>query len=81
MKQEEQQQIEGWAPRRRRQEDELTERERRKLRIRNWLNIIFMITALAGVIYYLAADRTVGIFIILTAMSIKIVESSMRMIK
>ena len=80
MKQEEQQ-IEGWAPRHHRQEDELSDRERRKLRIRNWLNIIFMITALVGVVYYLAADRTVGIFIILTAMSIKIVESSMRMIK
>ena len=80
MKQEEQQ-IEGWAPRHHRQEDGLTDRERRKLRIRNWLNLFFMATAIAGVIYYLAADRTVGIFIILTAMSIKIVESSMRMIK
>ena len=80
MKQEEQQ-IEGWTPRHHRQEDELSEKERRKLRIHNWLNLFFMATAIAGVIYYLAADRTVGIFIILTAMSIKIVESSMRMIK
>ncbi|MCH5309577.1 MAG: hypothetical protein J1E58_06900 [Prevotella sp.] len=52
-----------------------------KDKIRNWLNIIFMIGALVGVIYYLSADKTVGIYIILVAMCFKIVEASMRMIR
>lgn len=52
-----------------------------KDRIRNWLNIIFMITAVAGVIYYLTKDRFVGTYIILFAMCFKIAESSLRMIK
>lgn len=52
-----------------------------KDQIRNWLNIIFMIMAVAGVIYYLTKDRTVGTYIILIAMCFKIAESSLRMIK
>ena len=49
--------------------------------IRNWLNIIFMIMAVIGVIYYLTKDRTVGTYIILFSMCFKIAESSLRMIK
>ena len=30
-----------------------------KDQIRNWLNIIFMLLAVVGVIYYLSKDRTV----------------------
>lgn len=52
-----------------------------KDRIRNWLNIIFMIMAVVGVIYYLTKDRTVGTYIILFSMCFKIAESSLRMIK
>lgn len=52
-----------------------------KDRIRNWLNIIFMILAVIGVIYYLKVDRMTGTYIILIAMCFKITESSMRMIK
>lgn len=52
-----------------------------KDQIRNWLNIIFMIMAVVGVIYYLAKDRTVGTYIILFSMCFKIAESSLRMIK
>ena len=52
-----------------------------KDQIRNILNIIFMITAIAGVIWYLTKDRTVGTYIILFSMCFKIAESSMRMIK
>lgn len=51
-----------------------------KDQIRNWLNIIFMITAVVGVIYYLK-DKYVGTYIILFAMCFKIAESSLRMIK
>ena len=52
-----------------------------KDQIRNWQNIIFMIMAVIGVIYYLTKDRTVGTYIILFSMCFKIAESSLRMIK
>ncbi len=52
-----------------------------KDQIRNWLNIIFMIMAVVGVIYYLTKDRTVGTYIILFSMCFKIAESALRMIK
>lgn len=49
--------------------------------IRNILNIIFMLTAVIGVIWYLTKDRTTGTYIILFSMCFKIAESSMRMLK
>lgn len=52
-----------------------------KDKIRNCLNLIFMIGAVIGVIWYLTKDRTVGIYIILISMCFKIAESSLRMIK
>jgi hypothetical protein len=52
-----------------------------KDKIRNILNIIFMIGAVIGVVYYLTVDKTAGTLIILTAMCFKIAESSLRMIK
>ena len=55
-----------------------------KDQIRNWLNIIFMVMALIGVILFLqknAERHQLGLYIILIAMVIRIVESSMRMIK
>ncbi len=52
-----------------------------KIWIRNILNIIFMLTAIVGVIWYLTKDRTVGTYIILFSMCFKIAESSLRMFK
>ena len=52
-----------------------------KDKIRNILNIIFMITALVGVIWYLTKDKTMGTYIILFSMCLNIAESSMLMIK
>ena len=52
-----------------------------KDKIRNCLNIIFMVLAVIGVIYYLTKDRMVGTYIILIAMCFKIAESSLRMMK
>jgi hypothetical protein len=52
-----------------------------KDKIRNWLNLIFMIGAVIGVIWYLTKDKTVGTYIILISMCFKIAESSLRMIK
>lgn len=55
-----------------------------KDQIRNWLNIIFMIGAIVGVILYLQKNEQthlMGLYVILCSMAVKIVESSMRMIK
>lgn len=52
--------------------------------IRNWLNIIFMIMAVVGVILFLQkreSTRMLGLYIILTAMVVKITESALRMMK
>jgi hypothetical protein len=55
-----------------------------KDQIRNWLNIIFMIMAVIGVILFLSKNEErhmLGLYIILFSMVIKIAESSLRMIK
>ena len=55
-----------------------------KDQIRNWLNIIFMIMAVVGVILFLQKSEQkhqLGMYIILTAMVVKIAESSLRMMK
>jgi len=48
-------------------------------RLRNLLNIIFMLGAIAGVAVYLSADRTAGTIVILAAMLFKIVECVFRL--
>ena len=48
------------------------------LKIRNILNIIFMIGAIAGVLIYFYADRPTGTIIILVAMVFKMIESILR---
>ncbi len=50
-------------------------------RLRNWLNLIFMIGAVVGVGIYLLGNDTVGIIVLLAAMSFKIVECSLRLIR
>ena len=50
-------------------------------KIRNILNIIFMIGAVVGVYYYLSVDEIKGIYIILIAMCFKMAEASLRMFK
>lgn len=55
-----------------------------KDQIRNWLNIIFMIGAVIGVIFFLSKNEEkhqIGLYIILISMCFKIAESSLRMIK
>lgn len=48
--------------------------------VRQWLNIIFMLGAVVGVIIYLVSDRTIGTIIVLAAIVFKIVECILRMI-
>ena len=50
------------------------------LQIRNILNIIFMLGAIAGVSIYFLANATVGTIIILAAMVFKIIECCIRFI-
>jgi hypothetical protein len=55
-----------------------------KDKIRNWLNIIFMVLAVIGVILFLSKNEErhmTGLYIILISMVIKIAESSLRMMK
>ena len=49
--------------------------------LRQWLNIIFMLGAIIGVAIYLLGDTTIGTIVILAAMSFKIVECSLRLIR
>ena len=55
-----------------------------KDKIRFWLNLIFMIGAVVGVIMYLQKNeqtRDMGLYIIMVSMCFKIAESSLRMFK
>ena len=55
-----------------------------KDKIRNWLNIIFMVMAVGGVLLFLQRNEqqhTTGLYTILFAMLVKIVEISIRMTK
>lgn len=50
--------------------------------VRQWLNIIFMVGAVVGVLTYLFhTPQTVGIIIILASMVFKIIECALRFIK
>ena len=58
------------------------ETEDRFLPIRQWLNILFMLGALVGVIvYFLTDNTTTGTIIILVSMVFKMVESVLRFIR
>jgi Na+/H+ antiporter NhaD/arsenite permease-like protein len=48
--------------------------------LRNWLNFIFIIGALVGMLIYVKYSRETGIYIILASMIVKFTESALRMI-
>lgn len=48
--------------------------------IRQWLNIIFMLGAVVGVIFYFLSDSNMGVIILLTAIVFKFVECVLRVI-
>lgn len=62
-------------PRHRRSEQENPDKF---LKIRNILNIIFMIGAIAGMILYFTSGHTIGIIIIMSSMMFKIAECCLR---
>ncbi|MBQ1584267.1 MAG: hypothetical protein II115_01975 [Prevotella sp.] len=49
--------------------------------IRNWLNIIFMIGAVVGLVFYFTHHKEMGIYIILVSMVVKFAEATLRMFK
>ncbi|MBO6188757.1 MAG: hypothetical protein IJ614_00490 [Prevotella sp.] len=49
--------------------------------IRNWLNIIFMVGAVVGLVFYFTGHKDTGIYIILVSMVVKFAEASLRMFK
>jgi hypothetical protein len=69
--------------------NEKTERRRTKpirpkggmLKLRNALNTVFIVGAVAGLIYYFTADEQTGIIIILCAMAFKFIESAIRLLR
>ncbi|PIK19125.1 hypothetical protein CTI16_04630 [Prevotella intermedia] len=60
----------------------LRENKKNVSALRQWLNIIFMVGAVIGVILYFAlADQTVGIIIILISMVFKFTEAALRLFR
>lgn len=47
--------------------------------VRNWLNFLFIIGAIVGLIMYYKVSRETGIYVILGSMMIKFTESALRM--
>ena len=50
------------------------------LKLRNVLNLIFMLGAIAGAAVYLLSDQDTGIYIIMGSMAFKVVECALRFI-
>lgn len=57
-----------------------TKKGARFLALRNWLNLIFMVGAIVGLILYFTVGHTIGIIVILASMVFKIVECCLRFI-
>ena len=60
----------------------LRENKNKVSALRQWLNIIFMVGAVIGVIFYFAlteTDQTIGIIIILSSMVFKFAEAALRL--
>ena len=49
--------------------------------LRNWLNFLFILGAIAGMFLYYKVSRETGIYVILGSMMIKFTESALRMMK
>ena len=65
-------------PRRHRGE---TQPQKRFLRLRNWLNIIFMLGAIISMLTYTFAGQLIGTIIIICAMLFKVVECCLRFMR
>lgn len=54
--------------------------DNKMLPLRNILNLVFMLGAIAGVVTYYLGSSRLGIIIVLAAMAVKMVECAIRMI-
>lgn len=52
----------------------------RFIKVRNVLNLIFMIGAIIGIMIYFLSNETIGIIVILAAMVFKLIECALRFI-
>ena len=68
------------SPIQHRKRTEPLNQNRKHSRLRNILNLIFMIGAIVGVLIYFYSDVTLGTYIILAAIGIKLVECSIRLV-
>lgn len=60
-------------------EETKTPREKRLFIIRQVLNIIFMVGAVAGaILYWVMPEETLGILVVMTAMFFKMAECALR---
>lgn len=50
-------------------------------RLRNILNILFLVAAVVGLIWYFVADHNTGTYIVLTGMIFKFIELVIRIFK
>ena len=66
---------------RHRRPNDFDKKEQMTLRIRNVLNIVFMILAVVGAVVYIKVDLETGGWIIGTAVVIKTVEVALRLFK
>lgn len=53
----------------------------RYLKARNWLNVIFIVLAVAGMAVYYFSDHTVGTIVIIVGMAFKFVECILRFLR
>lgn len=51
------------------------------LKFRNVLNIIFMLMAIIGVVLYFTDYRTIGTYVLLASMAVKMVECCIRLLR
>lgn len=49
--------------------------------LRQWLNIIFMIGAIVGMVWYMVADHNTAIYIMIGAVVFKFIELTLRIAK
>lgn len=57
------------------------ERQLKMKKIRNWLNIAFMVIAMTGVIIYLAGNMTIGLYVIIASLPFKFVDAAIRILR
>lgn len=49
--------------------------------LRQWLNLIFILGAIIGMIWYMKADRDTAVYIMIGAVAFKFVELTLRIAK